>query len=233
MGKEILAIWMKKGMISIPQILMTHYRKIGLDEVELILILQVISFLEEGKDFPTPEELSERMTISADRCAQILKKLIQQQCLAIEEGHSEDHIRYEKYSLKPLWLKLADELVLDQKEEELTTMFVNENNLYTIFEQEFGRPLSPLECETLAMWIDQDEHDASIIKAALREAVISGKLNFRYIDRILFEWKKNNIQTVEQARQQGNKFRQYQRKQIPNKKAKSSKEVPIYNWLEQ
>ncbi len=118
-------------------------------------------------------------------------------------------------------------MVLDQKEEELTTMFVNENNLYTIFEQEFGRPLSPLECETLAMWIDQDEHDASIIKAALREAVISGKLNFRYIDRILFEWKKNNIQTVEQARQQGNKFRQYQRKQIPNKKAKSSKEVPI------
>ena len=124
-------------------------------------------------------------------------------------------------------------MILDQKEEELTTMFVNENNLYTIFEQEFGRPLSPLECETLAMWIDQDEHDASIIKAALREAVISGKLNFRYIDRILFEWKKNNIQTVEQARQQGNKFRQYQRKQIPNKKAKSSKEVPIYNWLEQ
>ena len=50
------------------------------------------------------------------------------------------------------------------------------------------------------MWIDDDHHDPVIIKSALREAVISGKLNFRYIDRILFDWKKNGIKTIEQAK---------------------------------
>ncbi len=56
------------------------------------------------------------------------------------------------------------------------------------------------------MWMDQDEHDPTIIKAALREAVLSGKLNFRYIDRILFEWKKNGIKTIEQAQQHAKSF---------------------------
>ena len=79
-----------------------------------------------------------------------------------------------------------------------------------MFEKEFGRALSPFECETLAMWIDQDHHDPIIIKAALRESVMSGKLNFRYIDRILFEWKKNGIQTIDQARKHSQKFRQNQ-----------------------
>ncbi|OOP68849.1 DNA replication protein DnaD, partial [Heyndrickxia oleronia] len=94
------------------------------------------------------------------------------------------------------------------------------------------RPLSPLECETLAMWLDQDHQDPSVIKAALREAVISGKLNFRYIDRILFEWKKNGIKTIEQAKDYGNKFRQ-QRKKTTLVQKSDSKTIPFYNWLEQ
>jgi len=116
--------------------------------------------------------------------------------------------------------------ILDQKEE---------TDLYTTFEREFGRPLSPFECESLAMWMDDDHHDPIIIKAALREAVISGKLNFRYIDRILFEWKKNGIKTIEQAKSYGRKFRQHQNAQKTGKEEPkvSANPVPFYNWLEQ
>ena len=71
-------------------------------------------------------------------------------------------------------------------------------------------------------------------KAALKEAVMSGKLNFRYIDRILFEWKKNGIKTIEQAKNQGRKFRQ---KQLQNRKTHNEVQkpaaIPFYNWLEQ
>lgn len=62
------------------------------------------------------------------------------------------------------------------------------------------------------MWEDQDQHHPNLIQAALREAVMSGKLNFRYIDRILFEWKKNGIKTVDQAQNQGQKFRANQQR---------------------
>lgn len=231
MDKEILVSWMEEGMISIPHILLTKYNQIGLNEIELGVILHLHSFIERGKDFPTPEEISGRMTISAMECSTLLRKLMQQHIISIEEKQSEANIRYEKYSLRPLWTKLADEMLYELKHKDMEQTLLNEHNLYTIFETEFGRPLSPLECETLAMWLDEDHQNPSIIKAALQEAVLSNKLNFRYIDRILFEWKKNGITTIEQARLQGKKFRQH-RKKTSEPVQKTSKAVPFYNWLE-
>lgn len=118
-----------------------------------------------------------------------------------------------------------------KKQSNFEKVLSEEQDLFTIFEQEFGRPLTPLECESLAMWMDQDGQDPSMIKAALRESVMSGKLNFRYIDRILLEWKKNGVNTVEKAREQGLKFRQKSNKS--NASVQSSNSVPFYNWLEQ
>jgi DNA replication protein len=81
--------------------------------------------------------------------------------------------------------------------------------------------------------MDDDHHDPTIIKAALREAVMSGKLNFRYIDRILFEWKKNGIKTLDQAKNHGRKFRQKQVHNRDSQEQPSTTSVPFYNWLEQ
>ncbi|MFS0645036.1 DnaD domain-containing protein [Siminovitchia sp. 179-K 8D1 HS] len=232
--KEIIVSWMEAGMIQLPGILLSKYRQIGLDEKELVLLLHIQFFIEGGNGFPTPEQLSERMTISAGECSAMLRKLVQMQLIAIEEGLSEDKIRFEKYSLKPLWIRLAEELSAEKKQQNLENTLHDEHDLYTVFEQEFGRPLSPMECENLAMWLDEDHQDPAIIKAALREAVISGKLNFRYIDRILFNWKKNGIKTIEQARMHGIQFRQKTAKQGPKTISNEpSNTIPFYNWLEQ
>ncbi|RLQ95132.1 DnaD domain-containing protein [Falsibacillus albus] len=230
MDKEIFLAWMDEGTLQIPQILLKNYTKLGLNETDLVLLLHVYSFIQRGNEFPTPEELSGDMNISGGECSSILRRMVQQNILCIEEGYTEDSIRYEKYSLKPLWLKLADMIANDLKNDRMQKDLHDESELYTVFEKEFGRPLSPLECETLAMWMDQDHHDSVIIKAALRESVISGKLNFRYIDRILFEWKKNGVQTIEQARRHGEKFRQPKK---ANSEYQKSNTVPFYNWLEQ
>lgn len=226
--KELLMHWMDEGMVSIPQVLLTYYKKLKLTETELVLLLQIFAYKQKGRHFPTFEELSDRMTISAGECSLLVKKLVQLQVLAIEQG---DTLGFESYSLHPLWKKLADFMLQQSRQSALHQAMSEEQDLYTCFEQEFGRPLSPLECETLAIWIDQDHHDAVIIKAALREAVISGKMNFRYIDRILFEWKKQGIETLEQAREYGQRFRKNQ--SSADQVQRSKKAVPFYNWLEQ
>ncbi len=225
--------WIEEGSIQVPNMLFRTYRQIGLDEKELILLLQILSFYKEGNEFPTPEQLSERMTITSSECSTILGKLVQHQLISIEEGVSKDGIRFEKYSLAPLWARLIDEMTKQSKQEKINETFVAEKDLYTLFEHEFGRPLSPMECENLAMWIDVDHHEPMIIRAALREAVISNKLNFRYIDRILFEWKKNGVRTIEDARAHGMKVRRNQRPVQTTKKEPRSNTVPFYNWLEQ
>lgn len=233
--KENILKWLNEGNITIPQALLSYYKEMNLNEKELVLLLHVFSFIEKGNDFPTPNEICERMTISLPECTEMLRKLIQKGFIKIEDGYSDEGIRFEKYTLEPLWDKLVTCFLFKKREETILKEEEKEESLYTVFEQEFGRPLSPFECETLAMWIDDDGHDPSIIKAALKEAVLSSKLNFRYIDRILFEWKKNGIKTVEQARNHGEKFRQYQTKKHVRQEGteKNRKTVPFYNWLEQ
>ena len=235
MQKADFIEWLREGSVTFPATLLTEYRNLHLSEQELVLLLQIIHFADKGNEFPTPTELSDRMTVTTFDCTEMLRTLIQKGFVEITDGYTPDGIRFEKYSLEPLWEKLVDRFLLNQKQDKVQTRQVEETDLYTCFEKEFGRPLSPFECETLAMWMDDDQHDPIIIKAALREAVISGKLNFRYIDRILFEWKKNGIKTIEQAKSYGRKFRQHQgqQKQAQQEPKVQSRPVPFYNWLEQ
>jgi DNA replication protein len=235
MQKSDFIQWLREGTITIPAALLTEYKNMHLSEQELVLLLQVIHFAEKGNEFPTPAEISARMAVSVVDCTESLHTLIQKGFIDIIDGDSADGIRFEKYSLDPLWEKLIDRFMQNQKQERVQARQVEETDLYTCFEKEFGRPLSPFECETLAMWMDDDHHDPIIIKAALREAVISGKLNFRYIDRILFEWKKNGIKTIEQAKSYGRKFRQHQgqQKAVQKDVKVQARPVPFYNWLEQ
>ncbi|MCA1030478.1 DnaD domain-containing protein [Bacillus timonensis] len=226
--------WFEQGNLSIPNILMNHYKKLNLNEEEFMLVLHVFSFINNGNHFPTPTQISERMTLDTSRCMDILRSLLQRGFLEIDEEVDFQSVRHEKYSLTPLWEKLFILLLNEKQQQQIVKQEEKQVNLYTMFEQEFGRPLSPFECETLSMWIDQDNHDPLIIKAALREAVMSGKLNFRYIDRILFEWKKNGVKTIEQAQNHSKKFRQPKTSSKENtpKDDTYQRTIPFYNWLE-
>lgn len=224
--------WLAEGNIAIPKLLLRHYKAIGLNEEEFMLLLHVYSALESGNSFPTPVELSTGMSCSYERCMEILKFLIQRGFLQIE-GKNENGVMAEVYTIRPLWEKLFVFLMGQEKSEDKWENEKAEINVYTLFEQEFGRPLSPMECERLTMWLDIDHHSPQIIKAALREAVMSGKVNFHYIDRILFEWQKKGIETIEQARDEGMRFRSHQRaKTYAVKQESATTSIPIYNWLE-
>lgn len=232
--KSNILSWLQEGNITIPTLLFSEYRNLKLTEYELVLVLNIITFLEKGNGFPTPEELSSRMTVSVSECNEMLRRLVQRGFIEIIDEYATDGIRYEKYSVLPLWEKLIEQYLMKDKNSKNLSKKSEETDLYTCFEREFGRPLSPFECETLGMWMDDDHHDPMIIKAALREAVMSGKLNFRYIDRILFEWKKNGIKTIEQAKNHGRKFRQKQtHNRNTQEEPQQSPSIPFYNWLEQ
>ena len=230
MIKDYLHAWLKEGTLTVPSFLITNYKMMGLTEQELVLLLQLQNFSERGILFPTPSQLAERMTFQESECLFLIQSLMQKGFIKIEENNQE--IGNETYSIEPLYEKMLTNFLITQKKVEVKQAREAGESLYTVFEQEFGRPLSPFECETLAMWMDDDQ-DPEMIKAALREAVISGKLNFRYIDRIIFEWKRNGIKTQEQAREQSQKFRAHQKQSFKKESTTSVKDVPFYNWLEQ
>jgi DNA replication protein len=108
------------------------------------------------------------------------------------------------------------------------------DNIFQLFEQEFGRPLSPFECEHLTQWLDEDGHSEELIEAALREAVFCSKVSFRYIDRILLEWHRHGVRTVEEAIVHAKKFRQKgMLYQAPTEQKKENTGFSFYNWVNQ
>ncbi|WP_062046850.1 DnaD domain-containing protein [Bacillus sp. JCM 19034] len=233
MNEKILQKWTTQRFVTIPALLLKHYKELYLKEEELVIILHIQSFIDEGEPFPTADLVSERMNISSSMCSNIIGRLLKNQFLSIEKRWDENGILYEMLTLEPLWLKLINALNKEEHIQSEQTKQQEEGQLFKRFEEEFSRPLSPIEVETLSMWIDQDQHTPKMILAALREAVVSGKLNFRYIDRILFEWKRNGIKTVEQAKEHGEKFRKYQQ---PVKQEQTRTQVdsaPGFQWLEQ
>lgn len=94
-------------------------------------------------------------------------------------------------------------------------------NIYTTFEKEFGRPLSPVEYEIIKAWITSGISE-ELIKGALKEAVFNNVRNLRYIDKILSEWEKKGFKSVDEVDSY------LKKKEVNNPK----QELFDYNWLE-
>ena len=72
-------------------------------------------------------------------------------------------------------------------------------DLVETFQQELGRLLSPFEIEDLEKSLKEDGTSADLIKEALREAVLNGKPNWKYIQAILRNWRHEGIKSVVQV----------------------------------
>ncbi len=206
------------GMAVIPYVLLRHYRKLKLTDSEAMLLVHLIAFKQvEQKDFPTMEELEEVTGSGAQSIAESLQKLMRAGFIAIDEELDELRgIQYERYNLSGLYHQLSLCLASEEKQrtqaanrrtKKAAKPETDSSNMFTVFEKEFGRPLSPMECETISGWMDQDRYPEELIRMALKEAVFAGKVHFRYIDRILLEWSRNRVRSAEDARAYTQKFR--------------------------
>lgn len=75
------------------------------------------------------------------------------------------------------------------------------SSIYDFLENVFGRSLYEPEYNIVETWEDND-----LTKYAINQAVLNGVFNIKYIDKILFSYKKNNITTVQQAQMAEEEF---------------------------
>lgn len=85
------------------------------------------------------------------------------------------------------------------------------------FERELGRMLSPFELEDLQKTLKEDKAEPDLVRAALREAVFNGKINWNYINAILRNWRREGITTLRQVEE-----RRQEREEAKNPKVSVS-----------
>jgi DNA replication protein len=212
-----MAAAMREGSVSVPSLLLKLYRAMKLSDMEAMLLIHLFQFKEkESNDFPTPEELQGRMSATYESVLRALQRLLKEEMLQIDgETDPVSGVLSERYNLSPLYRKLAAAWIEDAKQSGASSQQAakaaaapaENSDIFTVFEKEFARPLTPMECETVSQWIDRDRYPEELILFALKEAVFAGVIHFRYIDRILLEWSRNRVQTPEQAREYTQKFR--------------------------
>ncbi|MDD3453235.1 MAG: DnaD domain protein [Bacilli bacterium] len=202
---------LKDGNIVIPKLLFLNYKKLNINEIDLIILI----YLLNDKEVYNPKKISVDLNIGFEEVLISIDNLSNKGILKIDLKKI-NNIREEHVNLDDLYTKLGY-LIINEEQEKIKT-----NNIYDVFEREFGRTLSPIEYQIINGWLS-DKISEELIIEALKEATYNGVSNLRYIDKILYEWRKkgiNNIQSVEKSRMEF------------NHKKEEKKEMFDYNWLD-
>lgn len=101
----------------------------------------------------------------------------------------------------------------------------NEKDLFEIIQKEFGRTLSPMEYELIKSW----KYSREIILKAIKEASIKGQFVLKYIDRILYNWNRAGLNTLEKIEQYQENFKR--RKQQKEYQEEQEGKLDIYPKL--
>ena len=208
MDKIVLLLKSSTGMF--PMLLLKHYKEFHLSDSEFILLLEL---LNTDLEF-NPKQISYDLKLEMTEVLEMMNGLVDKGILEIEVRKVRN-LRSEYINLDKLYEKLAFLVVNDEKKE-------NSENIFDIFEREFGRTLSPMEYEIIQSWCG-GEFSEELIILALKEATYNGANNLRYIDKILYEWKKKGIKNKEDVEKQKNAFHK--------KKELQTKELFDYDWL--
>ncbi|MBQ4262816.1 MAG: DnaD domain protein [Bacilli bacterium] len=150
---------------------------ITLDEFLLFLYFTNISF-----DLNL-EDINEKLGFTDEKTFKTFNSLINKKYIEIKVSKNHGKVE-EKIVLDTFY----DRLILNKKEEK------NNSDIFSLFEKELGRTLSSFEYEIINKWLENNISE-ELISKALKEAILSGVTNFKYIDKIVYEWNKKGIKS--------------------------------------
>lgn len=194
--------------LIMPSYLIKFYSYLNVNDYDFIVLLYLIN----QKDYIPFDisKISKSLYIEESKVLEVITNLTDKKYISIEIKKNNGII--EEYISLDLFYNKIKMLLIENKSVE------KNNDIYSVFEQEFGRTLSPIEYETITNWIECNI-PIELIKEALKEAILSGVSNIRYIDKILFEWNKKGYK---------------KREDIVKKSFKESEEIEElydYDWL--
>jgi len=206
---ETMLQLLKERTYQIPQLLLFNYKKLELTELEFIMLIYLWN--SNNSDY-NPKNIGKDLNLKVAIVLETINNLSEKGFLTLDIV-KKNNVHSEEINLDLLYEKMAFLLMKKDTKKEST-------NLFDIYEKELGRGLSPTEYEIINGW-KSTGYSEELLLLALKEAIYNGVTNFRYIDRIVFEWNKKGIKTAADVEKNRKEF----------KKQKNNKEMFDYDWL--
>ena len=187
----------RQGNVVIPAALLFHYKEL-FSSADDFLIWQFFFY----------QNTSHLESLAPSEVAQATGKTVAQVNQAIENLQESGLLEFKTISIAGEIEMICDALPALEKLDVLlepkqpVEMVRTENDLKTLvgdFERELGRFLSPFEIEDLQKTVEDDKTSVDLVRAALKEAVFNNKTNWKYIQAILRNWRREGITTVAQV----------------------------------
>lgn len=211
---EKLINYLKEKPIIIPRVLLTNYSKLNITAEELIILIYL---MDKGNNMIYDINLFvKELNLTKRKVIELINNLVEKNILNITINKNIDNVSEEYLNLDMLYRKITN-IILDKELPSST----NNEDLFTIFEKEFGRTISPTEYEKINSWLNEDI-DKTLIVEALKEAVYNSTTSLRYIETILYSWKKKGIKTKEDVNKERIRYKKSKNEVI---------EVPDFDWV--
>ena len=173
----------------IPNYIIKNYEKIDLEGLDFIMLIYFIN--QKNNITFDVNKIALDLNIESSKVLEVINSLNEKNFISIEMKKNNGVIE-EYISLDLFYNKISSMLIENSSNEK-------ETDLYSVFEKEFGRTLSPTEYSSISNWIENGISE-ELIKEALKEAILSGVHNIRYIDTILFNWTKKGYKKPEDVK---------------------------------
>jgi DNA replication protein len=199
--------------VDIRLTLIDRYKDLNLNENEVMVLLVVDLLLKKGVTIIAPETLTAKMVMDIKTIDSTFVGLINKGFIKIEDNLST--------SLEGLYKRLLDGFKIERGK--INSYSKEESdNLYTLFETEFGRPLSGVEIDIMRSWMENG-YPVDLIKEALKEAISAKAKSIKYVDRILLSYQQEKEIKKEGFTTNSEKWRHNLDETI---------EIANLNWLE-
>ena len=212
----------RQGNIVLPIYLLQHYKEFKLKMDEFIFLMYLYNMGD--KFLFDPNKFGEDLNLELMEVMNYVSVLTDNKLIRVEVLKNDKGLMEEVVLMDDFYNKLS----LITIDEVNNTKPSDNSNIFEIIEKEFGRTLSPIEYEIIKAWLDSNTSE-DLIKEAIKEATFNGVSNLRYIDKILYEWGKNGIKTVEDVEKN--------RKKRSSVKEKQSDDVDLdmvdWNWFDE
>lgn len=177
--------YINNNTIDFTELILNNYFKLGIDETDAVIIIKLQYLLNNNVTFISSSQLSKMLSVSTQTTSKRLKSLIEKGYIKMEVIKKSNGKQTESFNLDYL---IESILVNDTVERDSYKKDDNktlEAKIVKLFEDEFKKPLSVLDIQTITKWLNDDKYNFKDIKDALFEAVRTRKLTIKYVDGIL------------------------------------------------
>ena len=201
---NIIDLFQERNIV-VPIYLLKNYQKFQI-ELDCFLFLMYLYNLGNKTIF-NPNLFSKELNLELSKVMGFVSDLTDKKLIRVEVLKNEKGLMEEVVVLDDFYNKLSY-IIMEEKNENISS------TIYSTIENEFGRTLSSIEVTIINAWLEH-QFSEDLIREALKEAVFNGVSNLRYIDRILYEWEKDGVKTVQDVEERRKKRQKSREKENP------------------